>query len=817
MNKTKFFKILNVVLAFGVLFSLTKNSTKVKAEEKNSVKEKKLNEKEQIKTKGKQTKEEQIEEEKNKEKQDKEEQIEEKQIKGYELKQIVKKGNVKFLVYQHKLSGALAVVHNIKNCNLSGIYFASLEKNSLTKTCGLRQMLENKLKENFSFLQYNYPFEKVIDVEGNDCVLNLKLNFKDREIVDFVLNELKNPNFLKEENLTKDVKKQIKLFINEKINNFKKFQNLKNFNLYRKLNERFVVGNFIEKNIQKEIDSLTIEDLKEEYNKKFSPQNAMVAINSLEDKNYKEILENLGEKYFNYFEKTEEQNNFKRKTEKETFRELEVEDLTFTDFYAEKTFKKNHKFMARLYYDISKLSEEEKYFLALNSFEFKIIMKDYFKSLGYSGLNYNEKECFNGIYDTTVFDNLIFVDFLGDDEKLFEKETLIKNFENLIKEFVKRSKNLKEDEIKKIRDLILNSEIAFSTNLDSIENFAFSTKYGIEYFIIESFNLTKNPFSPKFFKIEKDGELKNIADMENFEEKFKDFEKNFNFFLENEPTYIDVLTVNKKLANEKNKNEINFKIYESPLEFPNTLPNTQEDYYSKENTIERILGNLIIDKFLKANLIDKGLVFEIYEDCSLCLPQSKKEEVEKYIFGEFKEDIKNYKPTEEEFERYKDTLIKSINLDIKRYKKFIEEKEEFLKNEKRIKKVAEQNKSIADLTLERLKKQIENLEKYLKNKEKEKKLEDKNLEDIKNDIKKTEEKIKELESNKENLAFFEEQVKKNNEKGIENEMNFLKREEEFLRKVEEIKLEDVLELLKNLKFKEISSLKEENYNAKAKG
>ena len=696
----------------------------------------------------------------------------------------------------------MAVVYNIEYCEFNGFYFANLEKDSLAKKLILREMLKDKIHEKFKHFQdidcYNRAETKL---KGQTFVLNINFDFKNKEFL----------NFLKEENLTQDVRNRVKLKMNKLFNDQKQFvDSYEAVDIYGKLNERFAGGeNFTEKSIQKEIENLTVEDLKEEIKEKILPQNTMVAINSSKDKNYKEILENLSDNYFNYFEKTGEQNNFEHKVETKPFRKIKVNNLTVKDFEKNEQKEKhikNPKFMARLYYDVSGLTEEEKYCLALfYNGTFKNLVEKRLKELGYCNMNYNGKECFNGVYDTLFFDNLIFVDLFGNDEKLFEKETLAKNFKEIVKEIIKKTKNLDEEKIKNLSSLNLNSKEYLENFEQKVENFKFSTKYGIENYIIESFNLTKEPFSSKYFKVNEDGELLDLEDRNDFFEKFKNFEKNFNFFLENEPKYIDLLVANKENKHKKNNEEkLEFYFYANVLKFPKEQ---DTNFYSKERVVRKILANIFYENFFKKNLVDKGLILKFDNfDLSLYLPENSKQEVEKYLFGEFKEKFKKFKPSEEDFEYFKKQAIENLNLDIERTKESIKKTEEFLKNEKKIKNLAEENKLNVNEVLKNLQKDVDLREKMLKDKEK-----IENLEGFKNYIADSKKQIKELEENKENLAFFEEKIKEKNKEFVEHQQKFLKEYEEFLEKIKEIEFKDVLSLFKNLEFRNISKLEKKKF------
>lgn len=741
------------------------------------------------------------------------------EVKNYILKNVIKKNNGEFLIYEHEKSGATFLISSNlkKGPYYSGVHFKFLaNKNSVGVAHALEHCLFSplikKIKDVHSmperalqmFLNHYTSGGAETPYYYSGSGFNLQVNVFTPEIVNMISNEMQNPTFLNDDGKTINAeKKRISLEMGSKENSkAKKCGEIEK--------ERFIGGMF---NNGGDAEKINYEQLKKEFKENVIPANCLISFSKDRNPNYKEIMQQFDEKWLKNFKKPQNNNlnkNLNSLVQTIPQREIECERYDWFKDYNPKTdggdpSKKpkdlESKFKARLIWDLKNLTPEQKDVFRLESHVFRVLFEEKIKKMGYDLIDINNQRDATE-FDPITFDEKFFIDFYGSNKENFKKEVLEKNAKELLTSFYEYLNNAlnKKDKDKAFKGALYFIYTPFPLYSD-INDMGMYRENSIHAYIEKSFEFSNNPISEKYFNIKNGKVLTSPEDVIKNVEKNKDI---FKILINNSPNYVDNIT----FKNTKNLNKFedrSSKKYEFPLKF-SCFSKAGSKYVNDENKEKNLkeqikadfIETLLFKNFLYKNLHEKGLVYDTDLDIDrneISIDQKEYKDVEKYLLNDFKKEVKDYKPSSEEISKLKENYIKNINHLIEFEKNFIKENENLLG-----KKIKSLNKVEDEETIEILDALTEfKKQNNFKQVGWHKTLLEKGARKIKED--------KRIPYDKEHLHLIE-----NSKKKI-SELKELKKE------AEKITYEDILKEFKDAKFSENSKLKEiinknENKNVK---
>ena len=718
-------------------------------------------------------------------------------INNYKLEKIVEKEGITFHHYKHKKSGGQVVLYSIENksdrsivAEHSGIYFNCFQKNNEGGTHLIEHLfsnlIEKKLNEKYTPKEMFMISRNRIFGETKRLGLGFNLNVGEwnKEIVDIFIKTLNNLNF-SEELLEAEKKRMIiEMKSLEQNSPYSKLQG--NF-----LKERMIGGLYKTGGIAEEIKKLNLPLIEKLIKKYINPSNMLLVIPKNINENYKEILKQFDEEYFSKFHASgaEKEVNTDELINKKPFREKEVDIVKYHTY--RDNVEQKFKYKARVYFDLKKFSPKERdIFKIRKSDVFSKILAEEIKNLGYKIVKVNPiNEFALTAYDPGAIDGLFYIDFYGNDASKFAEKALKENSKKLLDKFYEKIKKLKGKEI-----FELYNEGFYS--MKSSKVLSYRDEERIVDFLCKSFSLTKDPFNEKFFDIENNKILDDTSGKRCIQniEKYKE---NLKSIAEQGPAYIDVLkaTLNK----EKEEKTKEFKTYETPIKVT-----------AKKFDLKEMIEDFIHRKFLCPKLNDTGLSYDEFFGREFVVYLPNKKAIEEYLLNNLKEDLKNYKLTEEEFKSELEKCLREKKNDLKEAKKMVKQYKEKLNDNEEIKIEAKNRKDSCLKFIKSSEIKVKELEKTInkttdKNKLKELK---KELINIKNGLKK---------SIKDSKMDFVKNVKlsyENTLKGYEADMNDIPKKIEEIKKITFKDFKDALnsiEIAKELKeFKNKKIIENQN-------
>ena len=330
---------------------------------------------------------------------------------------------------------------------------------------------------------------------------------------------------------------------------------------------------------------------------------------------------------------------------------------------------KVYKYKAEIEYDVKdNLTVEQRQVIDLNLSVFKDEIEKFVKSLGYENFSVVEGE----------------IEFFGNKKELFEQKTLEENSKKVMKFIANKLKSLDEEELFKVvyyNFRNYDENIFKNLNLKDFSLWSEPNKYrefSISYFVTKSFNETGKAFSNKYFLINKNNEIEN-----DYKTVYKYIKQNLNVYdilAEKGPKFINVFEQSDKTMEQTYKNEK--EKYEC---LPRVVPIKLKDEKGKKfaDDFAKLLFNSYLDEELN---FKKGLIYggPLYssgiENKFLGVYKLNKDSVkpfEDYIFKNFNELMKNFKPTEKDLNEFKKQYKENYN-------SFKKEYEVYFENEKKI-------------------------------------------------------------------------------------------------------------------------------------
>lgn len=649
-------------------------------------------------------------------------------IDNYKLERIVEKEGINFYLYKHKKSGGQVILYSIKNkddqnftAHHSGIYFNCFQKNNEGAPHFLEHLIggliEKEINEIYTPLEiYNYNKNQVFaETRRLGLGFNLNVGKWNKKIVDVIVKVLNNPQFSEE--LSEAEKKRMII----ELKGFKKdFLNSNDF-----LKERMIGGLYKTSGVVEEIKKLNLPLIKKIVKKYINPSNMLLVMSKDVNKNYKEILKQFDEEYFSKFNTNEKEKevNIYELINKEPFRKKDVENIKYHNYIS--NTEKNFKYKSRVYFNLKEFSPKERdIFRMRNSDIFDKVLAEEIKNLGYKKVKVNSiNELSMMEYDPAAIDGLFYIDLYGNDSSKFNEKALKENSKKLLNKFYEKIKNLKGKEI-----FNLYNDGFYS--IKSHKVLTYRDEEPIVDFICKSFSLTKNPFSEKFYDIEKN----KILDDTNGERSIENIEKykeNLKSVAEKGPACIDILEA--KSTKQKEKEDEEFKTYKSPIEIK-----------EENKELKDIIENFIHRRFLWPNLNDTGLSYAQFFGRQFEVYKPNKKAIEKYLLHDLKEDLKNYNLTEEEVKKEKEKYLREMKDTLKDIEEQIKRCKEKLNNKEKIKIEAKDRKESCLESIKSLERRIKELEKTIKETKDSEKLKDlnKNLATMKKEIKNSRKNVK---------------------------------------------------------------------------
>ncbi len=742
------------------------------------------------------------------------------EVKNYILKNVIKKNNGEFLIYEHEKSGATFLIYSNSKEGFSfysGVHLKFLaNKNSVGVAHAIEHCLFcpiiKKIKDVHSmperalpmFLNYYASGGAETPYYYSGSGFNLQVNVFTPEIVNIISNEMQNPTFLNDDGKTFNAeKKRISLEMGSKDNFFESGE------CYEIEKERFIGGMF---NNGGDAEKINYEQLKKEFKENVIPANCLISFSKDRNPNYKEIMKQFDEKWLKNFKKPKKINSNKKinsLVQTTPQREIECENVNLVDYNpktaegdsSKKPKNLNSKFKARLIWDLKNLTPEQKDVFRLNEYTFKVLFEEKIKKMGYDLIDINNQRNTTE-FDPITFDEKFFIDFYGSNKENFKKEVLEKNAKELLTSFYEYLNNalIKKDKDKAFKGALYYIYTPFPLYSD-INGMNMYRGHFLTTYIEKSFELSNNPISEKYFNIKNGKILTSPEDVIKNVEKNKDI---FKILINNAPNYVDNITFTNKKKSQKPENFVE-KNYEFPLKF-NCFSKAGSKYVNDENKEKNLkeqikadfIEALLFKNFLYKNLDEKGLVYNTNSQTNrneISIDQKEYKDVEKYLLNDFKKEVKNYKPSSQEISKLKENYIKNINHLIKSEKNFIKENENLLG-----KKIKSLNKVEDEETIEIL----DALTEFKKQNNFKPVGWHKTL--LEKGAKKVLEKTRGIKA-----------LKKQYSREIEFSKKTLKQFEELKKEAEKITYEDILKEFKDAKFSENSKLEEiKNENKHAK-
>ncbi len=752
-------------------------------------------------------------------------------VKGYKITQIVKKDIFKIVCYEHEISGAqfLVFYDNLKYLNIDPqalefskgkLFFKCYPPVNIITLKGLCNYLNRSLKQRLKtefckteLRQLGFYCNEYFKVADHDKGCGIYLDFfkYDKKFFKCIADVVQYATWHKN-------RKFVDASLNATKEDLAFFKNsnkvLQNRTLSPELYDRFSFGKFSNFKKEGELEKLQKNEqfLMNSASKLFSPSHTLIKINARQNLNYKEIMKEIDKNYFSSFENKEKTNKTYEKKiikymEKQPYREIELDsnsvvvDAKANSFegLSEKSAKKC-KYQAKLFWDISKMPIEERVVFFTKPQIYLNFLKEEIKKMGYIGvfsqtdINYTFAN-----YNSIIFDGLYYIDIYGFDRKCFEKEKLEENGQKLVKMLYEKIKELSDQEL-------LTSVYNDDTIIPEIEdelNYINSTKYlslDFDDFFTKSYCLTNNPFHRKYFTFKNGRKIE--FKTKDFVDSFRKYNNRFEMIYNSKPIYIDFFVANNKKDEEKNK----YYRYLNPF-CNNDICYNDSAMGFKEYYLFSMIYDLIYNKFYKPNLIDKGLIakdglnskyFEIRLE--------NLEEVEKYLFNKFKEEIKDFVPKKDEFENLKSSILNDLKAEFKERNITKKEYEDILNSDVKFKKCEKTFKKEQHNLYKTHKVLAKSYRKSLKDK-KEKKSNSKEIEFFKKELRVMLKYIKEFEENIKKPNYFVDEVKKFLNFNIKIMSNDIKRSLDRMQALKNLTYEDFVKYYKNLKFSSSNHLK----------
>ncbi len=729
-------------------------------------------------------------------------------IKNYDLQQVVKKDDsIDILLYNNKKSNAKVMLvknkdefqktivdfeytptpsliffkyNNVEDAFLTNIFGNLIHEDLYEKM--REELLKTEFKSMFYYLCRPNSYE---DYTNSGVYIGIK-QFTPK-IVDALIDELNNPKFLSNSKILKNSLNRIKM----RLENEKFYEQNLDDKSRTYLTERFLFSKPLNIDLNRELEKCEdVDYLKKQYKKLINPSNCLLVVDDLSKPNFEEVMKKFDDGYFSKpdyeYYKTKKPAKFDSFINEEPFRKIEVQSLgkvcrRHPEWRVESYINKDTKYMARIYWDISTIPLEirDVFLLKRNSF-FEMIQGE-IEKMGYS---------FVGVLDdegNVTFDKLFCLDIKGKDKNKFKKDVLEENSKKIVKMFYDKFKDIKKEDVV---EMYRNDSYAYDSSR-YFRDMPFSS------YCYRSFSLTNNPFSEEYFRI-KNGSFENY-----YEKIFDIYSKHKNSFehiYNNNPKYIDVLKINNGLKTQNKE----FLDIENPL------------FLSGDNSGLKILESakaglakvIITDLFLRPNLYETGLVKT--EDFFPYICNIRKEDLEKvrkYLFEDFKNKVQNFKPTTEQFNKYKEKYIKNLEFLLNVEKKGLKRVEEILNNPNKFKKFAQYYKlkrlEECEKDKLRIKQETAEMELIKKVTDKDDKTKKEHIKLMKNIIHNMKKSVNEIEKHKNDEEYFYDKAKKNIKSYFSHEVkrSELEKAKKAIEEIKQITYEDFIAYLKKLKFK----------------
>ena len=252
-------------------------------------------------------------------------------------------------------------------------------------------------------------------------------------------------------------------------------------------------------------------------------------------------------------------------------------------------------------------------------------------------------------------------------------------------------------------------------------------------------------------------------------------------------------------------------MYVNPIKF---LPNNQDRMplsnvpYSQRNIskispkdyLKSWAETLTKDFILIPKINNKGLNSnKNYFPVIFCL-KSEVNKIEKYLFGDFIKDFKNFKPTMEQFKKVKNDEIKTLENFIKKHEKMINITQKILKDPEQLKQFAHIENKHDIRSIEWTKKIMDRNKSLIEKNKTNNRYNENEIKIMKEEIERLEGDIKKAEYNMNDIKYFVDKVEKSLKWRIDNLKNNIKMCETRLKIVKDIKYEDLLDVFKSAKI-----------------
>ncbi len=597
------------------------------------------------------------------------------EIKGFKLTVYFKNG-VPILFYEHIKTKAKIVIIPINNLNLTDADpMLVLDKYTFKafkpddrglvhylEHCIASNMLKIALQKNIELNQFNaYTFKDSLEIVYD-------FRHVDDSFIESLMQELKSPTMLKDKNIFKIEKSRI---LNEAENKKQKM-------IVDELLQRHNYGKFIYGGVPEKLKDINDAEVKKYYEEIIHPSNLLVIKHlNLTPSNVEKYLGILNKEYLEHYDYKEISVEPFRKKENYNYKKFETckkqNVIYYTNIMKENI---NYDYRAEInFLDSEKQKEKELYhkYAILNyriemSIKEKLELEKFIKNLGYLDVS------------ITSLNKIV---LYGDDEKLFEKEKLIENYNKILNYIVEKFKNFSDKEIEEnfsfLKPLNYNKDGDF-LNLQQ-EFFSNPIKikktYPLFQQLIENFIDFNEPFSEKTLKITENNEIKDSK--EYYINKIKKDILNLKELKNKTPSKIEVWFRSKSKEKDpeylKALENINKK-YLVPLKFKGTKNNVllhlvktflinklSEEVHSRAlnyyppTTSPFIKGYIAFNEAPNEKIFNKELKF-IKEDFEKFLKNLK---INKAIFNKLKEDCnKIIKDGKDEVKRLKKEFNKAL-------------------------------------------------------------------------------------------------------------------------------------------------------------
>ena len=596
---------------------------------------------------------------------------------NYDLKVYLKNG-AKILIYTHKKTGAQVYFNLVldkekaKNQDDYLIFRAPCKNDS-----GLVHFSEHCFTSFINTLAEKYKASSD-DLNAQTSLTDFYIAAKagmfglnkkaEKEFIESLSKELTNPPVFEKENKIFEIEK--KRILNE---------------IKEKKSESYLILDALER--EKIIDydkggelsqlkKIGLKDLKRFYEKYIHPSNSLLIKNIVEltPKTIKNFLFLWHENYFKHFNKKEivgvkyEPKN----KEKYIFNSWPKDSSIFecSDFKTNK--KQKFKYSAQISYDSDYFDSKQNQIFLLNAKIFEDEIKQFAKKLGYKQIDFTAFSIF------TLYAN---------NKELVEEKILKENSKKIMHFVADKMKNLNEDDFLYSRYYLLKrdpEEIKNSSHFQNEHLWSDPNNYknsSMDSNVFLSFTQTGKAFSNKFFVINKNNEIESSHEMtDNYiKQKLNLFEK----FAEKGLNRIVVFEQNDKTLEQTYK-----KQREKYEENVRVLPIKLKDEKGKKFAVDfaKQLLNFSLGKDLNYN---KGLIYKefnfsnVIEDNFLGLYRVSKDSVkpfEDYIFKNFNELMKNFKPKERDLNELKKQYKENYNSFKDEYKTYLKQEKNTIKD-----------------------------------------------------------------------------------------------------------------------------------------